>query len=298
MEIIKVTPRGYCKGVVRAIELAKQAALNYPNQTIYILGMLVHNKYVVEALSHYGIKTLPNSNKSKEELLDSIEEGVVIFTAHGIHPSIKQKAIDKGLTVIDATCPDVLTTTTLVSEHIKQGYHILYIGKKGHPEASAVCDFNKNITLIQNEDDIHRLPNYDKLFVTNQTTMSIYDIETLFNRIKNKFPQAVFAEEICNATRIRQEAIAKLTNVDVLVIVGDRASNNSNRLAQIGKEHGIKRVYLIDDANDLLQVSLKEADRIAVSSGASTPTYLTNQVIDFLQNNKQQPQVIEINKIL
>ena len=298
MNVIKVNPRGYCKGVVRAIQIAKQTAHAYPNKKIYILGMLVHNTYVMKALNAYGIITLDEKDKSREELLNQIQDGVVIFSAHGISERIKNLAKEKGLITVDATCPDVLKTQTLVNQYINDGYHVFYIGKKNHPEANAVCDGNTQITLIENVEDINILPPYEKVFVTNQTTMSIYDIDSIFKEIKHFYPNALFSEEICNATRIRQEAIANLKDIDTLIIVGDKASNNSNRLAQIGKENGILNVYLIDDANELINLNLHKVSSIAISSGASTPTYLTNQVIKALETNNCTFQQIEIEKIL
>jgi len=298
MNVIKVNPRGYCKGVVRAIQIAKQTAHAYPNKKIYILGMLVHNTYVMKALNAYGIITLDEKDKSREELLNQIQDGVVIFSAHGISERIKNLAKEKGLITVDATCPDVLKTQTLVNQYINDGYHVFYIGKKNHPEANAVCDGNTQITLIENVEDINVLPPYEKVFVTNQTTMSIYDIDSIFKEIKHFYPNALFSEEICNATRIRQEAIANLKDIDTLIIVGDKASNNSNRLAQIGKENGILNVYLIDDANELINLNLHKVSSIAISSGASTPTYLTNQVIKALETNNCTFQQIEIEKIL
>ena len=298
MNVIKVNPRGYCKGVVRAIQIAKQTVEQYPSKKVYILGMLVHNTYVIKALNQYGIITLDDKNKSREELLDLIQDGVVIFSAHGISERIKKKAKEKGLITVDATCPDVLKTQLLVNKYIENGYHIFYIGKQNHPEASAICDGNKQITLIEKVEDIATLPHYDNVFVTNQTTMSVYDIEFLFKEIKQIYPNTVFSEEICNATRIRQEAIANLNAIDTLIIVGDKASNNSSRLAQIGKENNIKEVYLIDNVNDLVALNLSDNKQIAVSSGASTPTYLTNQVIQALEKKEFTIHQIEIEKIL
>lgn len=298
MKIEKVTPRGYCKGVIRAIQIAKDSVKQFPNTQIYILGMLVHNHYVIEALRAYGIISLDDHHLSREELLDTIETGVVIFSAHGVSEAVKQKAKQKGLICIDASCPDVLKTQALVQQYNRDDYHVFYIGKKGHPEAEAICDRNPNVTLIQNSMDIPTLPITQKIFVTNQTTMSFYDVEQIFNDIKNIYPQAIFTEEICLATRVRQEAIAKLQNVDCLLIVGDKNSNNSNRLAQIGKSHNISKVYLIDDVNDLQTMDFTNIQHIAISSGASTPTYLTNQVIAYLAENQSGKQNIDISKIL
>lgn len=297
MEIIKVMPRGFCRGVVEAIQIAKNTRKQYPDQDIYIVGMLVHNTYVMKALETYGIQTIHDTNKSRSELLATIDHGVVIFTAHGVHHSLKEQATRQGLICIDASCVDVLSTQSLVDTYIKEGYHVLYVGKKGHPEAEAVCFNNPDVTLIEAIQDVETLPYYDHLFVTNQTTMSIYDTKAIFETIKQKFPHAIIADEICNATRTRQEAIANLKNVDMLIIVGDAASNNSNRLAQIGRENGITRVYQIDTVNDLLDITL-DVESVAVSAGASTPTYLTNQVIAYLQNPDGEAKVIEIDKIL
>ena len=285
MEIIKVTPRGYCQGVVRAITIAKETAAAYPNQNIYILGMLVHNQYVMKALEALRIQSVDDKRKKRIDLLDDIEEGVVIFTAHGISEDVMRKAEKKGLICVDASCPNVKRTQEIVKEYLRQGYEVLYIGKKHHPEAEAVCSTDpRHIHLISSANDIpafHSKP----VFVTNQTTMSIFDIEHLFHIIRQQFPSAIFSEEICNATRVRQEAIASLEhkNIDCLFVVGDRHSNNSLRLAQMAEEKHIPHVFLIDSVQDIHIGEIKDLQRIAVTSGASTPTYLTNQVIAFLE---------------
>lgn len=285
MKVIKVTPRGYCKGVVRAISIAKQCAIDHPDQTITVLGMLVHNEYVKKALELKGIHTVEDPSKTRMELLDAITEGIVIFTAHGISDEVKEKAQKKGLYCIDASCPDVVKTKELVRDHLKQGYEILYIGKRHHPEAEAVCSLSEQVHLITCEDDLPEnltIP----IFVTNQTTMSIFDVERIFAKIRQIYTDARFSEEICNATRIRQQAVADLkgSKVDVLYVVGDSHSNNSKRLAQIGSEQGIPHVYRIDDVCGIQRDHLIGCRCVAVTSGASTPTYLTNQVIALLEH--------------
>lgn len=296
MEVIKVAPRGYCKGVVRAINMAKQCAIQYPNQRITVLGMLVHNRYVMEALQAMHIQMIDDKKKTREELLEEINEGVVIFTAHGIDPKVIQKAKQKGLICVDASCPDVLKTQQIVTEKLAQGFTIFYIGKHRHPEAEAVTSLSKRIYLIETIADIPMDVQQD-IFVTNQTTMSIFDIDTIFQQIQKHYPNAAFCEEICNATRVRQEAVAKLKDehIDVLYVVGDVSSNNSNRLAQIAREHGIHQVYLIDDVQDIHEEQLTHVKRVAVTAGASTPTYLTKQVITYLENfetRKEKPEII------
>lgn len=296
MEVIKVAPRGYCKGVVRAIDMAKKCALQYPNETITVLGMLVHNRYVMEALKEANIQMIDDKTKTREELLEDITEGVVIFTAHGIDPKVIKKAEQKGLICVDASCPDVLKTQSIVQEKLKEGYHIFYIGKHRHPEAEAITSLSSHIHLIEQKKDIP-YGIRERIFVTNQTTMSIFDIAQLFKEIEKAYPNAIFCEEICNATRIRQEAVANLehADIDVLYVVGDTSSNNSNRLAQIAQEHGIHKVYLIDDVRGIKDEQLLSCQRIAVTAGASTPTYLTNQVIQYLEQyetHKEKPSII------
>ena len=174
MKCIKVTPRGYCKGVVKAINLAKQARLDYPNQKITILGMLVHNQYVCEALKELSIDTIEDVNKTRLQLLDKVHEGVVLFTAHGVSEAVERKAKNKGLICIDASCQDVIKTQNIVKEYLAKGYDIAYIGKNKHPEAEAVLSLSPKVMLIENKEQIQKLKS--PLFVTNQTTMSQSDV--------------------------------------------------------------------------------------------------------------------------
>ena len=304
MKVIKVTPRGYCKGVTRAIALARKTAMEYPDKNIYVLGMLVHNRFVMQALDQLHIHTIDDKTKTRLALLQEIPSGsVVIFTAHGVAPAVKQKAAELGLIGIDASCPDVVKTQAIVQTKLEEGYDVFYIGKAFHPEAEAVISLSPKVHLITNMEDIQQLPTtMSKVFVTNQTTMSIFDIETLFTAIAQGYPQAEFCEEICNATRIRQQAIAELdaAEIDVLYVVGDKHSNNSNRLAQIAKEQGIANVFLIDDVHDITDEQLANCKAVAITAGASTPTYLTNQVIQYLNSYtpKLAKPITEVAKIL
>lgn len=298
-EIIKVDPQGYCGGVLQAIAIAKKTRLENPDSRITILGNLVHNQYVKKALSYDKLDTFEDKSKTRLELLDQIEEGIVIFTAHGISQEVRQKALNKGLKIIDASCPFVLQTQKIIQQKLSEGFVIFYIGKYRHPEAEAIYSTSNKIYLIEKEEDI---PNdiQKPIFVTNQTTMSIFDIQFLFDAIKQAYPEAEFHDEICNATRIRQQAILDLKNqnIDTLIVVGDPSSNNTKQLANIGKKAKIKQVIRINDVNELNVDDLHEARRIAITSGASTPTYLTNQVIKYLENYPCQKPEIKIQDIL
>lgn len=282
MEIKRVVPSGYCKGVVNAINIVKKTKEQYPNENIYILGMIVHNSYVSKQMEDLGVITLEDSNLSKEELLDTIDKGVVIFTAHGISDKIKQKALDKGLICVDASCVDVLKNKDLIKSYLDKDYDVIYFGKKKHPEAEAVLSLSDNIHLVSNIEDIENLNiSNDKLFITNQTTMSYLEVEDMLKLIKNKYPTCIIQKEICNATSSRQLAITNIKDGDVLYVVGDVKSNNTNKLKEIGSKY-FKKAFLINNYKEINKKDLVNQNKIYVTAGASTPPILIDEVIDYL----------------
>ena len=285
MEIRKVVPSGYCKGVVNAIRLAKQTREENPNEKIYVLGMLVHNSYVSKELADLGIVTLDDSFTTKEELLDKIDEGIVIFTAHGIADVSKKKAKEKGLRYVDATCVDVLKTQNIIREYLSNGYDVIYFGKKKHPEAEAVLSISDRIHLVTNEEDLKELKiDNDKIFLTNQTTMSYLELDDLMKAAKAKYPSIVMEEEICNATSSRQLAVSSLEDCDLLYVVGDLKSNNTGKLADIGRKKGIRKVFLIQSYKDIDPKDLTDVDKVYVTAGASTPPKLIDEVVSYLSS--------------
>ncbi|MEW4097900.1 4-hydroxy-3-methylbut-2-enyl diphosphate reductase [Bacillus altitudinis] len=286
MNVIKISPRGYCYGVVDAMVIAKNAALdkNLP-RPIYILGMIVHNKHVTDAFEEDGIYTLDGPNRL--DILKQVESGTVIFTAHGVSPEVRQIAEEKGLVAIDATCPDVTKTHELISEKTADGYDIIYIGKKGHPEPEgAVGVAPDKVHLVETEADIKALDlTSDKLLITNQTTMSQWDVHDLMELIKEKYPHVEYHQEICLATQVRQEAVSQQAGqADLTIVVGDPKSNNSNRLAQVSIEIAGTQAYRIGDLSELKLEWLQGVKTVAVTAGASTPTPITKEVIRFLEN--------------
>ncbi|WP_345807858.1 4-hydroxy-3-methylbut-2-enyl diphosphate reductase [Bacillus pumilus] len=286
MNVIKISPRGYCYGVVDAMVIAKNAALdkNLP-RPIYILGMIVHNKHVTDAFEEDGIYTLDGPNRL--DILKQVESGTVIFTAHGVSPEVRQIAEEKGLVAIDATCPDVTKTHELISEKTAVGYDIIYIGKKGHPEPEgAVGVAPDKVHLVESEADIEALDlTSDKLLITNQTTMSQWDVHDLMELIKEKYPHVEYHQEICLATQVRQEAVSQQAGqADLTIVVGDPKSNNSNRLAQVSMEIAGTQAYRIGDLSELKLEWLQGVNTVAITAGASTPTPITKEVIRFLEN--------------
>lgn len=307
MQIIKISPRGYCYGVVDAMVIARNAALDKSlPRPIYILGMIVHNKHVTDAFAEEGIITLDGRNR--KEILEKVESGTVIFTAHGISPEVRELAKSKGLVTIDATCPDVTKTHDIILEKANQGYQIIYIGKKGHPEPEGAVGVAPGLVhLVETPSDVEALTiESEKLIVTNQTTMSQWDVADTMKKVQEKYPHVEVYNEICHATQIRQEAVAEQAPVaDVTIVVGDPKSNNSNRLAQVSEEVAGTKAYRIADISELKIEWIKDAKNVAVTAGASTPTPITKQVISFLEqfdpNNEttwERKKNVPLNKIL
>jgi 4-hydroxy-3-methylbut-2-enyl diphosphate reductase len=301
MEVLKISPRGYCYGVVDAMVLARQTARNLDlPRPIYILGMIVHNSHVTDAFEDEGIITLDGANRL--DILDRIEKGTVIFTAHGVSPEVRKRARDKGLTVVDATCPDVTKTHVLIREKTEEGYEIIYIGKKGHPEPEgAIGIAPEHVHLIEKEEEIDRLKlSSDKIIITNQTTMSQWDIRHIMGRLIAKFPSAEVHNEICLATQVRQEAVAEQAKeADLVIVVGDPRSNNSNRLAQVSEEIAGTRAYRISDVSEIKTEWLLGIAKVGVTSGASTPTPITREVIGYLEQfDSERPETWEIKRTI
>lgn len=299
IEVLKISPRGYCYGVVDAMVLARQAAQNLDlPRPIYILGMIVHNSHVTQSFEDEGIITLDGPNRI--EILSQVESGTVIFTAHGVSPEVRKLARDKGLTTLDATCPDVTKTHDLIRDKVADGYEIIYIGKKGHPEPEgAIGIAPEHVHLIEKEEEIEQLQvKTSRIIITNQTTMSQWDIKHIMKSLLDKFPGAEIHNEICLATQVRQEAVAEQAGqADLVIVVGDPRSNNSNRLAQVSEEIAGVPAHRIGDVTELKREWLEGVGKVAVTSGASTPTPITKEVIAYLeQYEHDQPETWEIKR--
>lgn len=299
MEIIDIKPRGYCKGVARAIIKARQARTEYSDQKVTILGSIVHNRHVVDMLEDEGITTVLEDGRSRLDLLDEIKEGVVIFSAHGVSDRVREKATSKGLMIVDATCEDVTATAEMIDDWIKEGGDVIYFGKPGHPEAVGICEGRERTYLVSQPEEMDLLVGRlgSKVLVTNQTTLSLHDTAQLYQEAVARFPQATLANEICSATRVRQEAVMNHPDLDVLVVVGDPASNNTAMLAKMGEMSGVGQVVRIEGLTELTKISFKENDRVGITSGASTPTEITESVSDYLKRwsrEGERPQLEDI----
>jgi len=283
MEVLRITPRGYCHGVVDAFRIAKRVRES-TDGPVHMLGQLVHNTHATDDLQEQGIKLVDPPNRLAG--LDQIQGGTVIFTAHGVSPQVKGRAAELGLTAVDATCSDVVRTHELVVRLAEQGYDVIYIGRKGHPEPEGVIgEAPGKVHLVQDFEDIDGLQIANpRVAVTCQTTLSVWDTEDLINRVRDRYPQAEVHNEICRATQERQEAAVEAAKeVDVVIVVGSPRSSNSMRLVEVVKKLGGKPAHLVNDMEDIRPEWFEGVRRVGVTSGASTPSQLTRRVIEHIE---------------
>lgn len=288
MKLTKLTPRGFCKGVVDAWSLCRKIAKNNPNRTIYLIGWLVHNKNMIDDIEKLSIKTIDDVNISREQIIKNIDRSlnpIVIFSAHGTNPKTIEYAKKIGLEVYDATCIYVTNIQNLILEKIRLDYQVIYIGVKNHPESNSILSLDNSIQFVSTINDIDKIkvdPN-KKIFVTNQTTISIYEFYDIVKLLKLKYKNIEFKNDICNAAKERQEAVINMdSTIDVLLVVGDKKSNNTKKLYEIGLKKGIA-TYLLSDLNEIDYTWFINKNHIGITSGCSTPTWVTNSIIEEIE---------------
>ena len=281
MEIELLYPLGFCKGVQKAIDTAIEAANTYNDLPIYCIGPIVHNKIVNDFLISKNIHIL---NGNKKDLIDSIDKGVVIFSAHGTDTSLIDYAKSKNLIVINTICTYVQKSMDIIKQYLNNEYKILFIGVNNHPENEAICSISQNVYFCTNKENIPTFNKTDKILVANQTTLSIDDLTSIHNLIKAKYPQAIFADEICNSTRLRQQQIKNVDSkiVDGIIIVGDKTSNNTKSLFKLALNKNIDTI-MIENLSDLNYDWLLNKKHICIASGASTPLKVIKEVHDFIR---------------
>ncbi len=275
-EILLATPRGFCAGVERAIEIVERALERY-GAPIYVRHEVVHNKFVVDGLRAKGAIFVDE--------LDEVPAGnTVIFSAHGVSQAVRHDAEARGLKVFDATCPLVTKVHIEVTRMREQGHEIIMIGHKGHPEVEGTMgQVEGGIHLVETVDDVASLQvaNPDKLAFVTQTTLSIDDASAIIAALKQRFPSIVGPrkDDICYATQNRQDAVKFMTpQVDAVLVVGSATSSNSNRLREVAALRGVP-AWLIDNADAIDPAWLEGKRRIGVTAGASAPEVLVEDVV-------------------
>jgi len=284
MDILLANPRGFCAGVDRAIEIVERA-LDMFGAPIYVRHEVVHNRRVVEELRDKGAVFV--------EELDEIPEGAtVIFSAHGVSQAVADEAERRGLYVFDATCPLVTKVHMEVNRYARKGYDVILIGHDGHPEVEGTmgrfdASFGGQIQLVENVADARsvHVRDPDKVAVVTQTTLSIDDTAEIAQTLSERFPAMATPkkEDICYATTNRQEAVKDMANqVDLMIVVGAANSSNSNRLKEMAEKLGTP-ARRINDVREFERGWLDKVDAVGVTSGASAPESLVQEVIAELE---------------
>ena len=284
MKVYLGTPRGFCAGVVRAIEIVENAIEKF-GAPIYIKHEIVHNKYVVQALGRKGAITV--------EDVDDIPNGSsVIFSAHGSPPSDFDIAKQRNLRVIDATCPLVTKVHNEAKKYRSEGRKVVYVGHAGHQETKGTMG-QMPMHLLDDE-NLSEIPDWDKsspVAVLTQTTLSKDDTDKSVKMIRNKFDDVVIRNDICYATTNRQDAVKRMCKlVDLILVIGSENSSNCKRLTEVARARNIES-YMIGSAEEILDEWIVGVDKIGITSGASTPEDLVNEVVA-----KLKPDDIEIMK--
>ncbi|NOQ36701.1 MAG: 4-hydroxy-3-methylbut-2-enyl diphosphate reductase [Methylococcaceae bacterium] len=285
MQIVLANPRGFCAGVDRAIEIVDQA-IDAFGAPIYVRHEVVHNRTVVEGLRDKGAIFI-------EDLTDVPVGSYLIFSAHGVSKKVQQEAIDRKLTVFDATCPLVTKVHIQVAKHAKADREVILIGHAGHPEVEGTmgqyekCTEHGDMYLVEAPEDVKNLKvnNPDNLAYVTQTTLSMTDTKVMVDALKDYFPsiQGQKKDDICYATQNRQDAVHDLSEIsDIILVVGSPNSSNSNRLREIAEQLG-KPAYLIDTYTDMRREWFDDINVIGVTAGASAPEVLVQEVIKQLQ---------------
>ncbi len=281
--VLLASPRGFCAGVDRAIQIVEESVKKY-GAPVYVRHEIVHNKHVVTRLEALGAIFV-------EELDECPDDRPVVFSAHGVPKSVPKAAAAREMNFLDATCPLVSKVHVEAERHHSNGKHILLIGHEGHPEVIGTMGqlAPGEITLIETEDDAH---NYqpvdpDNLALVTQTTLSVDDTANLIEILQSRFPTLAlpYKEDICYATTNRQAAVKAIAaECDLLLVIGSQTSSNSKRLVEVGQNIGADEAYLISSAESIDWDKVDSADTIGLSAGASAPEYLMDGVIAALRS--------------
>jgi 4-hydroxy-3-methylbut-2-enyl diphosphate reductase len=290
-KLLLASPRGYCAGVERAIETVERALDQY-GPPVYVRKEIVHNRHVVERLRERGAIFVPDETH--------VPEGeIVVFSAHGVAPSVRSNAAARRLQQIDSTCPLVTKVHVEVRRFAEQGYTVIEVGHAGHEEVEgAMGEAPESTLLVETVDDVDRLevPDPERVAYVTQTTLSVDDTRAIIERLQERFPGIVGprTEDICYATTNRQEAVKAIAReCDLVLVVGAPNSSNSNRLVEVARDHGAAS-HLIGDETEIQEEWLDGVEGVGVTSGASVPEDLVWRVIDFLRE-RGAPEPEEVN---
>lgn len=286
MEIIVGRTAGFCYGVKRAVDGSEEQLIKNKDDKIYCLGELVHNKQVQKDLKEKGIEFIEDIDQVK------YKNAKVIIRAHGVQKNIYNIAKEKGIEVIDYTCPNVLKIHKIAEEYEKKGYYIFLVGTENHPEIIGTISYcGENFTLIRNEEDINnaienlRKTNIQNLLIISQTTYSMERFQNIIKIVEdriNKGINLIVKNTICLATETRQKETRKLSSeVDAMIIIGGKNSSNTKKLYEIAAEN-CKNAICIETIKEIEEIQYSGINKIGIMAGASTPQKSIDEVIDYL----------------
>jgi 4-hydroxy-3-methylbut-2-en-1-yl diphosphate reductase len=284
-KVLLAKPRGFCAGVVRAIDIVN-IALEVYEKPLYVRKEIVHNRHVVDELRAKGTVFV-------DSLLEVPSGATVVFSAHGVSPEVRRNAKAKNLKVIDATCPLVTKVHLEAIKYSRQGFTIVLIGHKGHEEVvGTMGEAPQDMVLISSKEEVGLLnpPDPKKIAYLTQTTLSLDETREIIATLRERFPNVVGppSEDICYATQNRQESVQAMAKLaDLILVVGSANSSNSNRLVEEAEKSGAQ-AHLIDDYRDIQETWLKDAHVVGVTAGASAPEILVQQVVDHLKSRGAQ----------
>ena len=289
LTVLLAAPRGFCAGVERAVEIVEKA-LESVGPPVYVRHAIVHNIHVVAELEAKGAVFVEDESEVPEG-------GLLVFSAHGVSPTVRANAKAQGLRTIDATCPLVTKVHLEAVDYSKRGLSIILIGHEGHQEVIGTMGHApESINLVETPADVEalNLPDPDKVAYLTQTTLSVDEANTVIDAIKRKYPNArgPRGEDICYATQNRQDATKVLAErSDLVLVVGSSHSSNSKRMVEVALDYGARAAYLVDDASDIDESWLEGVRTIGLTSGASAPERLVTDVIAHLRNRPEGARV-------
>lgn len=295
-KILIASPRGFCAGVDRAIDVV-EAALEIFGRPVYVKHAIVHNLHVVSDLEKKGAIFVEDLDEIPPPPKAGQAKQIVVFSAHGTEPKLKEEAKRRGHKVIDATCPLVTKVHLEAKRYANEGYFIIYVGHRGHPEPIGVFGEipEDSKILIETADEVASLsvPQEDKLVYLTQTTLSVSDTRETVDALRARFKSIIGppSADICYATTNRQAAARELAkNSDLVLVIGSATSSNSQRLREVCKEEGT-RAYLVDDETKVSPKWFSGVETLGITSGASAPEYLIDILVDFVREKNPEALV-------
>lgn len=289
--IIKLKEQGFCYGVKRAIKMVIDAVQDESiKKPIYLLGNLVHNSHIDDLLKELNVIVV--DGEERYIMLDNIPEGsTIVFSAHGVSQKVKDKAKAKNMFIIDTTCPHVEKTFNLIE---KEATHssIYFIGKNNHPESIAAKEISNKVHIFDENNIYQKEIDADNLKVAYQTTMSVFDIVHSLETIKTVYPKVTVIDMICKVTEKRQEQLRNIDNLNLtgsilIIVVGDKKSNNSTKLYELACRNKNADAIFIEEVNELDLNKVRQYDNVILASGTSTPEILVDEIIDAIKGNEQ-----------